>query len=266
MTYAIPAQLRPTLPALVNALLPFGSWMVEKSKTYIPDTASFIPPVSALPWREKSVVLDADSLALLPGFEAWVSDDATNEALTPRWLMLKENPTAFFSYPTTSVAAWRTSRGLSPQAAFAPFSGPNPNMSYVLHRANQASDPGDPVPRTRYYDTGFTLLQQAIAASGGTPANWAAFANDLMNDTNDAWPKSAAITSSAFIRRFTADLLIVCLGQKNPALVGRDPIWLRAVLIEAGENRHPSNEYGPIQTAVAVEHMLDNLASLPPAQ
>ncbi|MEQ6352560.1 hypothetical protein [Ralstonia pseudosolanacearum] len=261
MAYSVPLPLRPSLTALVNALLPLASWL--ETKRYVPDASLLIPPAGPLPWRTGPVSLDADSLALISAFEAWVDDDATNEALAPRWLMLKARPTAFFPYQVSSVPAWRAARGLSPDAAFAPFTGPGANMSYLLARPGAPADSGDPVSRARYYDQGFALLQSAIDQAGGPITDWPAFANALLSNAAAAWPATAVVSSSLFIKRLTCDLLIACMDQKNPALAGRDPIWLRAVLIEAGENRHRGNEYGPAQTAVAVVGVLDTLASLP---
>jgi hypothetical protein len=47
--------------------------------------------------------------------------------------------------------------------------------------------------------------------------------NNLLLDAVADWPRTAAISYSAFVKRFTCGLLIVCIGQKNPALAGRDP-------------------------------------------
>lgn len=49
MAYSVPLPLRPSLTALVNALLPLASWL--ETKRYVPDPSSLIPPASPLPWR-----------------------------------------------------------------------------------------------------------------------------------------------------------------------------------------------------------------------
>lgn len=262
MAYAVPTALRSALAALADALLPLADWV--KSKPYVPDTTSFIPAIEQMPWRGGGAALNADSLELIRAFEYWVDHDATDEALSPRWLMLKTHPTAFFQY-RTDAASWRAARGLHPDAKFAPFTGQGANMSYVFARPDDPKDPGDPVPRARYYDESWRLLAQAIEAEGAVIPDWNAFADKLLADGSGAWKAATSVvSSSSFIKRFAADLLIACMGQKNPALANRDPIWLRAVLIEAGENRHPGNEYGPAATAQAVAAMLGKLDVLPP--
>lgn len=263
MAYTVPASLHASLSSLADVLLPFQDWLQTPGR-YVPDPLALIPSEKPLPWRSGPMSLNAASLGLIQAFEAWVDGDATDEALAPRWLMLKVHPTAFFQYQTTSVADWRKERGLLPDAAFAPFAsfaGAVPNMSYVLARPDSAGDPGDPVPAARYYDECFALLQAAIAAPG-VFTNWNDFVGKLK--ANTAWPTTARVSSLAFLKRFTCDLLIACMGQKNPALQGLDRLWQRAVLIEAGENRHTGNEYGPAQTAHAVEALLDKFNSLPP--
>lgn len=264
MAYTVPASLRASLSSLADALLPFQDWM--QAKPYVPDPSVLIPSEKPLPWRSELKPLNAASLGLIQAFEDWIDGDATDEVLVSRWLMLKVHPTAFFQYSSASVSEWRAARGLSLDAKFAPFAtfvGAVPNMSYVLARTDSPGDPGDPVTAARYYDECFTLLQSAITAPG-VFTNWNKFVEKLKAaNTIDAWPITARVSSLAFLKRFTCDLLIACMGQKNSALQGIDRLWQRAVLIEAGENRHTGNEYDPAQVAHAVEALLDKLNLLP---
>lgn len=261
MSYTVPSSLRGALTSLADALLPLSTWLASKS--YHPDAATFIPKLNTIPWRTGTEKLDADSLELIRGFEALVCDDSVNEALSPRWLMLKVHPTAFFQYPGKNVEAWRAERGLDAHAQFAPFGGTSANMSYVLMRPGEPQDPGDPVPRARFYEACFDALQATINAAGGNIPDWSGFAHSLFVGTAADWPVSAPVSSQTFAKRFACDLLIVCMNQRNPALANRDPIWLRALQIEVGENRCRGNEYSVSQVAHAVDALMKKVESLP---
>ncbi len=260
MPYTVPAALRGTLSAIAEAFLPLQDWIAKKK--YTPNAATFIPSLGPLPWRDGAHRLDVDSLELIRGFEAWVGDDDTNEVLSPRWLMLKENPTAFFLYPGQSSEQWRVDRGLSAKARFAPLGGTSANMSYVLKSPGIAGDSGDAVTRATFYDECFAALLSAIDASGGI-SDWNAFSHHLFDGTAANWPSTARVSAPAFARRFACDLLIVAMNQRNPALSAGAPIWLRAIQVEVGENRHRGNEYRPSDVANAVFDLIRKIDALP---
>src|SRR2546422_419639 len=80
MAYTVPASLRASLSLLADALLPIEEWL--KTKPYVPDPSALIPSEGPLPWRSGSISLNANSLELIRAFEAWIDDDATDEALS----------------------------------------------------------------------------------------------------------------------------------------------------------------------------------------
>lgn len=258
MSHQISDARRAVLAGLAQAIFPLEEWLATKK--YTPNPASLIPPEPGLPWRPSdgaAATLSTASMEAIAAFEQMLAD-GSDEALAPRWLMLKVHPLAFFQYGSQPADAWRKARNLDPAASFAPFAGPGANMNYVVTAGDKTLDP---VPRAEYYEVCFSLLDRVVAGAGGVPTNGQKLSDALLKDAVPAWPSTETVSSQAFIKRFAADLMVTCMGQKNPALIDRPAIWQRAVLIEAGENRHVGNEYAPSQTAQGVVALLDKIAS-----
>jgi hypothetical protein len=92
-------------------------------------------------------------------------------------------------------------------------------------------------------------------------ASWQRFGRALHEDRFEQdWAEHGSLKSSVFIKHFATDILMACLGQRNAALRRRDPIWQRAVLIEASENRHVGNKYTNQQVAGAVDTLRKAIA------
>lgn len=271
MAYQLPQEIKNILSPLAEAVLPLAAWIARKK--YSPDPTKLVPSEGALPWRPEAEDprLSTALLEAVQFFEAQFDGDAENQALAPRWLMLKSHPLAFFQPKQGSAEAWRQGRRLpspengplDPAPAFAPHEGTSANFAYVLIAPDQTLDP---VPRTAFYEACWIRLKAAYASvlPVDTPS-WSNFASKLLNDQLAAWPANPPVKSSGFIKRFSTDILLATLNQHNGALSGKPLLWQRAVLIEAGENRHVGNEYTVGQVSAAVATLVNTIAALPNA-
>lgn len=260
MAYQLPHDLRDPIASLIEAIFPIEAWVATKP---LPDPASLIPPLPSLPWREGPTKLSTRSMKVLRTFEMMFDDEIADEPLSRRWQMVKANPLAFFNPTSGTAAEWRTARGLK-EPRFGPFEGKETNFPYRI----PTPDGKDicPVSRDEYYRVCWDPLRSVVAGAA-KPVNWEDLVKNLKGDACIEWPANAPdrlpVASSLFVKRLSIDILITCLGQRNVPLVPLGASWQRAVLIEAGENRHIGNEYGTGKTSQAVARLMAKIANLP---
>jgi len=245
MPYEIPQAVRPIIEKLAELVLPIQDWLKQPNKRP-PRYDQFITPLKGVPWRPGGAAptLSVGDMKIVEYLEMQIDNDASNEALAPRWRQIKAKPTLFFKSPTGQTAdAWRASRdNLNATAQFGAFDPTSSNFAFFTQ--DQNGNPKDAISRKEFYDACWGPLTDAFKAANPTDAqSWSAFLGSLRANTLAAWPVTRDIWSSLFVRQFTIDLLTASLGQKNKAISQADPIWQRAVLIEVGENRHPNHRY-----------------------
>jgi hypothetical protein len=258
-------EVREILIRLADAVLPLPTWMAGKLP---PGPGHLIPPHAALPWRpagNAQPILDLAHLAAMEFFDALFESDAENEVLAARWLTLKAYPLTYFQPAHGTVTGWRVSRTLNTVARFGAFDGESSNNPYIIASLDGSRNP---VSRQVFYAACWDpLLVSVRGTAPGTPIDvdkidWARFATLLVGDQlPDTWPSTSRVPSREFIKRFTVDLLFACLGQRNAALDGENPLWKRAVLVEASENRHTGNAYTVTQVDDAVAAVAKVLAA-----
>jgi len=248
MSYQIPPKAEPIVEGLAEAVFPINLWMGQKG---LPTNDRFIPPLANVPSRLSTAKMEvARFLELLI--------DASNDTLAHRWRDIKADPTKFFQCRSgQSAADWRAGRkGLSASAKFGAFDPTSSNFAFLSGTAPDGT-PKDTVSRREFYDACWPPL---IATYESKPPNdwttWTAFRDLLRTDQSALWPPANAIKSSAFVAQFTIDVLRACLNQKNWGITDKNPLWQRAVLIEVGENRTPSNAYTVADAAKAVDAFL----------
>ena len=255
MAYQIPPAARPIIENLAEISLPIQVWIDQPGKVP-PRYDQFIPPLQGVPWRPGggTPTLGVSKINIVGYLEIQADHDASNEALAPRWRQIKVTPTQFFKSRTgQTAAAWRTSRdGLNAVAQFGAFDPSSNNFAFFTQ--DQNGNPKDTISRKEFYDKCWEPLVNAFnAAQPGNAQSWTAFLDGLRGNSLAPWPVTLDIRSSLFVRQFTIDLLIASLGQKNKAISDADPIWQRAVLIEAGENRHLDHRYTVQEADLAVQ-------------
>ena len=256
MAYQVPQDVRTILPSLAEAIFPIEAWTKQKVP---PKYDQLIPPLGAapsVPWRPVAApaTLSTTNFEIVRFLEILADNDGPNIALAPRWNEIKADPTRYFKNRLgTSAATWRAERGLEPaNVKFGAVDADSSNFAFVAPASDGTSTP---VSRIAFYDSCWPSLKAAHDFNPPAPGGWVAFRDNLRTDQfpTSVWPTANAIRSSAFIRQFTIDVLNACLGQKNAAITANDPVWQRAVLIEAGENRYRGNKYTPQQAARAVD-------------
>lgn len=220
-------DLRADLEAVIDVLLPFEAWLVQKKYT---------PPDPDLPWRHGQK-LNAASLDIVPLIDAFVAATSDDDLLH-RFEHVASNPLA--GSPLDDVAAWRLSRGLDAVAEF----GVGKSGNMVLDAA------GNPTTRALLYKTYLPPFRETLKAyrAAPTPPPFSAFVEALATDTSPFWPGGAAM-SSRFIKQLLKDALFTVLELRGP----RPEPWNRAIAIELGEHRRPGNHYEPEDTKKAVE-------------
>lgn len=254
MAYQVPATVRPVLMRLAEVVLPIQDWVSQKP---VPVTSEFIPALGSLPWRPQgaSPSLSVDDFDIVSYLEYRAGQDEPLAAVARRWRQVRANPTAFFKTRTgEAAAAWRARRtNLNPGTRFGAFEPASSNFAFFDQDAQGSVK--DALSREEFYDACWGPLEAASKASNPSEqGGWSNFVSGLRTDTIPAWPTTSAIRSSLFLRQFTVDLLVATLGQKNPAANAKGPVFPRAVLIEAGENRAPNNRYTTAEAAMAVQH------------
>src|SRR5262249_1714927 len=254
MPYQIPSNIRIILEPLAETVFPVAAWVAQKQP---PRYDQFIASFASVPWRPSGTppALSTANFEVVRFLEMLVDNDAANEGLAPRWRQIKADPSSFFmSRSGQSMAAWRASRnGLDPSAIFAPFAPDSNNFAFWV--AAPDGKTRDPVSRKQFYETCWAPLGAAYqSVSPGNADQWGDFSRKLWgNQFPLEWPSSNAVTSASFIIQFTVDVLNACMGQKNIAITADDPLWQRAVLIEAGENRQPDYSYSVKEAETAVQ-------------
>lgn len=251
MPYQLPAEIESILQPLANAVFPLRAWVQDPARKP-PPIDQLVPPVATVPWRPQGArpSLSIDTMHVVDFFRRGFDDDSENERLAPRWLALKGDPLQFFQSPSGNAAEWRARRGLNAAAKFGVHEARSANVRYIVATA----DGNRAAPRAVFYNSCWPLL--AATYQSETPADdaaWSIFADALLKDQlPTAWPVTSPVKSSAFIKQFTIDAVLACLGQHNGALQANDPLWQRAVLVEVSENRHKGNEYTRAQVDAAV--------------
>ncbi len=252
MSYQIPQSVRTILPALAEAVFPVLGWTKQKPP---PKYDQFVPRLVSVPWRPVAADPTLIAFEIVRFLEILADNDGVNEALAPRWNAIKADPTKYFQSPSgQSPAEWRAGRaGLRPDSKFGAFDPDSSNFAFVTPSADGKMLKA--LSRKDFYDPCWTPLAAAYQFKPpGDPPGWIAFRDNLRTNQfpDSVWPASSTIKSPAFIRQFTLDVLRACLGQRNGAMTASDPILQRAVLIEAGENRHRGNAYTEQQADQAV--------------
>jgi hypothetical protein len=241
----LPSDVWEVLRRLANAVLPLDAMAANDP----PRPVAFIPRIGSMPWRPsgKPPTLNSAVVASLENFDELFGHDAPNEVLSGRWLMLKANPLAYFRPAHGTAGDWRAVRSLNPVAKFGVCDGDSGNMPYLVTEQDGSKSP---VSRKVFYAACWDPL--LITVGGASPSgvcnldtiNWVDMANRMLgNQLPGTWPTASRVPSRDFVQRFTIDLLIGCLGQRNRMLDKQDPLWQRATLIEASENRHIGNRY-----------------------
>jgi hypothetical protein len=254
MPYQIPQNIRTILEPLAEAVFPVGAWVAQRTP---PRYDQFIAPIGSVPWRTSGAppALSTNNFEVIKFLELLVDSDAANEALAPRWRQIKANPGSFFKTRSgQSMAEWRASRkGLEPSAIFAPFAPDSNNFAFWVVAPDGKTR--DPVSRKQFYDACWSPLDAVYqSAQPGNADQWGDFSRKLWASQFPAeWPSTNAVSSANFITQFTLDVLTACMGQRNMAITASDPLWQRAVLIEAGENRHPNYAYSVKEADTAVQ-------------
>jgi hypothetical protein len=187
--------------------------------------------------------------------EMLIDNDATNEALAPRWRAIKADPTKYFKCRSgQSASDWRVGRqDLVPTAKFGAFDPDSNNFAFVTLAPDGTAK--DAISRRQFYEACWGPLVAAYQLNPpNDAASWASFRDNLQGDKFAIWPLVKEVRSSAFIKQFTLDVLSACLSQKNGAITASNPfLWQRAVLIEIGENRHTGNAYTVEEAVRAVD-------------
>jgi hypothetical protein len=258
MAYHIPQAARPIVEKLAVSALPVEDWVNQTGKP-VPRYDQFIPPLQQVPWRPAGAppTLSVGKMEIAEYLEIQADNDAANEALAPRWRQVKAAPTKFFKSRTgQSPADWRAARaGLDAATKFGAFDPTSNNFAFFT--VGQDGKPKDAITRSEFYNACWGPLVDAYNAAMPIDAQtWSAFYENLRTDQIAIWPTTKDVRSSSFIRQFTIDVLIASLGQKNKAIHEPDPLWQRAVLIEASENRHRGNYYTVDQADQAVRNFI----------
>ena len=250
-------ELRDVLTRFANAVLPLEAWLADPNKKP-PPAVALIPRVAKLPWRPENgaALLSIESTAVMSFFDELFDKDSGNEALSGRWLLLKANPLTYFQPKHGTAASWRGARNLGAVAKFGAFDGESSNSPYIITTSDGSKAP---VSRQVFYAACWDPLLTSVMGSAPSAStdldkiDWPAFARLLLADGSPiTWPTSNRVSSRDFVKRFASDLLTACLGLRNSALDGKEPIWKRAVLVEASENRHVGNEYSNVDVSNAV--------------
>ncbi|MGY3537867.1 hypothetical protein ACVIIY_002087 [Bradyrhizobium sp. USDA 4515] len=255
MAYQIPANIRPILARLADVIVPIADWINQAGKAP-PKCTEFIPALANVPWRPAGAApsLSINDFDIVAYLEYRAKQDEPLEPLAARWRQVRANPTAFFkSWTGEQAAAWRARRAnLNAAPRFGAFESTSSNFGFYTQDAQ--GNPKDAISREGFYDACWGPLEDAHKASNPDANGWPNFASRLRSDGIQAWPSTRNIRSSLFVRQFTIDILVAILGQKNPAASSKGLLWPRAILIEAGENRQPSNAYTVAEAATAVQH------------
>ena len=216
----IDGRLITDIESLVDALLPLQDWIAKKA----------FKPAQPVPWRgDNPLPLNSRNLGVVNSLNALIaeSDDAD---LLARYIAQATNPLA--RSPLPDVAAWRTARALDSQPVFA-----------IVRSENIYRDPvtREAIARTTFYEINLKLFAAAVAAIGPTtPAQWAAFADTLRNDTSPAWTDTTH-KSSVFVRQLLKDVLTVLINMRT----AQPSPWREALPLELGEGRRPGNKFEP---------------------
>ena len=217
-------ELQAILPSLADAILPLTEWIRDPAKYKPPDAAT-------LPWRVSNSLTTTD-LGLMPFFQKLLEADAGDERIRERWESLIGDPLQFS--PLANVKTWRAARDLEAEARFGAADSAN-----VVITGGEKNKPAEPMSRTSFYQAAFPLLKASVALTNPSGApSWQSFANDLLVDKHAAWPVTAAVKSSEFLKQFARDALYAVLGMTNEAVA--EPFRF-AVLIELGEHRRVGN-------------------------
>jgi len=255
LAYQIPANIRPILARLADVVLPIRDWINQAGKLP-PNYAEFIPALTDVPWRPGNAApsLSINDFDIIAYLEYRAKQDEPLESLAARWRQVRANPTTFFKSRTgEQAAAWRARRAnLNAAARFGVFESTSANFAFYTQDAQ--GNPKEAISREGFYDACWSPLEGAYKASNPDANGWRNFVGGLRRDGIQAWPSTRNIRSSLFLRQLTIDVLVATLGQKNPAADAKGPLWPRAVLIEAGENRKPDNCYTIAEAATAVQH------------
>jgi len=222
----IDGRLKSDIESLVDALLPLQDWVAKKA----------FKPTQPVPWRGNNPLpLNAKNLGVVDSLNALIaeSDDAD---LLARYTAQATAPLA--RSPLLDVVSWRAARGLDSQPVFV-----------IVRSENIYRDPvtREAIARTTFYEVNLKLFASAVAAvAPTTPAQWAAFADTLRNDTSPAWT-DAAHKSSVFARQLLKDVLTVLLNMRT----AQPSPWREALPLELGEGRRPGNKFEPKDAADA---------------
>ena len=237
--HGIPKDLRSALENLATGIFPLQIWVNAKIQAngYKP------PNADALPWRKAgtNVSLSPVSIGALGYFDVLLQsdEDAQNSEVSDRWARLQPLKTV---RGLKDRVKWRLDRGLAPAVSFGAVQSDN-----VLVTEPVTGAPSKPSSRTEFYGQCWPLFRKVIR--GKPPTDWIAFATELFNNANAAWPKTKEPTSQEFIKQFAKDLVNGMMGMRTDA----DDPWKFGLLIELGQHRRVGNKYKDVNAKQSVD-------------
>lgn len=247
------AGIRDILLKLAQQIFPLEKWMQDPAK-YVP------PEVSHLPWRADGQRLSLQSMRAIDRLELLIDAYPSDESLRVRWGKVAAAP-RWLEQSLPYPIDWRAQRKLEDVAVFAPADSDNVMVAAVDPKTKLRTTHARP----EFYAACWPLLRAAqVECLFPDDASWNDFAKSLFNDLLSAWPPTAPVKSSDFIKQLAKDLAICLLDMENPLFAATDEgdLWQRAVLIEAGEHRHRHNAFDVKQAEAAVEEMRKKLSAL----
>jgi len=248
--------VRNCLAALADAVFPLAAWIQESDK-YTPPTHQTKP----LPWRGEFQTLSVESLKCIEFFEQSLEED-DEDKFVARFLEVAQAPLTH-SALGEKMKAWRKARGLGVEdLRFAPQLSENLDFTAA----------GQPVTRAEFYDSGFKQLKNVFDLRQPVgPVEWSHVAKDLLDDKDKSvtgWDAAqSGVRSSAFVRAFVREILVILLGGKLDFAGRSDKRWNFALAIELGEHRRPGNAYTVHDTRQTVQQFrakLTEVAQRPP--
>jgi hypothetical protein len=224
------------LDSLAEGLIPITAWIKEREKK----PTFFKPESLEIPWRKNGKFdrLTPKDIGAVNFIEQLLREPSSSAELGARWHSLELEPLQKF--PLADPTAWRTARGLEPEAEFG-----------VIESENIFLDTEEKVLiRNQFYAEYLPILVEAAREEiKKKPIDWIVFSTELLENKSTSWKSEKSLKSSVFIKQFIKDLLYAMMGMRNQAPAEKrddsPELWKHALLIEVGEHRRVGNKYIP---------------------